>query len=206
MNYNTLPMGKYQRIINVLKNTKDDIDAHIGILAIIYEKSEDEIGDLPLEEYMKMSESVSFLLQPMPKFKARAKDKYVIGDMVLIPVKDVKKFTAAQYIDYQTFLKEENRMVELVSTLLVPKGCTYGNGYDMTDVYDAVEMMPVSDVAELSAFFLKKFQQSINYSLICLELQLKMTTRRKERKEILKAVKHLRNSVRSGVGFPRFTR
>jgi hypothetical protein len=199
--YDTLPLGKYQQIITMLKNEKDDIDAHAAILAIMYDKKEEDIMNLPLQEYMNLSESISFLLQPLPQFKPRAKDKYVIGDLVLIPTKNIKKFTAAQYIDYQMLIKENDKLVELVSTLLVPKGCTYGNGYDIAEVYDAVEKMSVAEVAELSAFFLQQFRKLIDHSLTYLGMELMMTTKRKERKEMMKTIRTLRNLVKSGVGF-----
>lgn len=199
--YDTLPLGKYQQIITMLKTEKDDITAHAAILAILYDMTENEIMNLPLQEYMDLSESISFLLQPLPKFKARAKDKYVIGDLVLIPTKDIKKFTASQYIDYQVFIKEGNKMVELVSTLLVPKGCTYGNDYDIADVYEAVGKMSVTEVAELSAFFLQQYKRLIDHSLTCLELELMLSTKRKERRSVMKIIRSLRSLVKNGDGF-----
>lgn len=199
--YDTLPLGKYQQIITMLKTEKDDITAHAAILAILYDMTENEIMNLPLQEYMDLSESISFLLQPLPKFKARAKDKYVIGDRVLIPTKDIKKFTASQYIDYQVFIKEGNKMVELVSTLLVPKGCTYGNDYDIADVYEAVGKMSVTEVAELSAFFLQQYKRLIDHSLTCLGLELMLSTKRKERRSVMKIIRSLRSLVKNGDGF-----
>jgi hypothetical protein len=199
--YDTLPLGKYQQIISMLKREKDDIDAHAAILAIMYDMTENEIMNLPLQEYMDLSESISFLLQPLPKFKPRAKDKYVIGDLVLIPTKDIKKFTASQYIDYQVFLKEGNKMVELVSTLLVPKGCIYGNDYDLAEVYEAVAKMSVTEVAELSAFFLQQYKRLIDRSLTYLELELILTTKRRERRSVMKIIRKLRSLIKSGDGF-----
>lgn len=200
-NYSNLPIGKYQRILAMLNGNKDDIEAHASLLSILYDMTEDEVLDLPLQKYAEMSESTAFLHENIGYVKPRAKDKYKIGDLVLLPTKDVKKFTASQYIDYQTFLKKENDMVGLMTTLLVPKGCKYGVGYDMADVYQAVEMLPVMDVLELSAFFLQKFQKSLCYILTCLELQLKMNLKKEERKEIMIALKQIRNMVRSGDGF-----
>lgn len=201
VNYSNLPIGKYQRILEMLSKKEDDIDAHASILAIIYDMNVNEVLDLPLQKYSEMSESIAFLHERIGHVKPRVKDCYKIGDLELIPTKDAKKFTASQYIDYQTFLKRENAMVELVSTLLVPKGCRYGVGYDMADVYKAVGMLSVLDVCEMSAFFLQKFQDSISYILICLELKLRMTLPRKEKKKIMEALRQVRNSVRSGDGF-----
>lgn len=201
--YDNLPIGKYQRVIDALRTRKDDIDAHVAIIAILYDKTEDEVLNMPLPEYSKLSERVGFLLHEIPKFKARVRKEYHIGKMTLIPVTDAKKFTAAQYIDYQTLIKEDNKLIELISTFLIPKGCTYANGYDMADVHEAISLMSVQDVGELSAFFLQRFQNSINYSLICLELHIRMMFKKKERKEILMAVKCLRNLLKDGDGFRR---
>lgn len=198
--YNNLPISKYQRILEVLKTRKDDIDAHAAILAILNDKTEEEVLNLPLADYQRLSENAAFLLEEMPKFKGRVSKEYRIGDMVLVPTTNVKKFTAAQYIDYQTLIKEEGKLIELVSVVLIPKGHSYMEGYDIADVHETIGQMPVQDVAELSAFFLKKFQSSINYSLICLELHLRMMFSKEERKGMMMVVRDLRNLLKDGDG------
>ena len=200
--YHNLPIGKYQRIISVLKERQDDIDVHAAIVAILNDMTEEEVLNLPLLEYKKLSEPLGFIMEPLPKYEGKVMKEYIIGDIVLVPVVDIKKFTAAQYIDYQTLIKEEDKLIELMSTLLVPKGHTYANGYDLADVQCAISKMPVMLIAELSAFFLQKWQDLMNRSLISLDLWTRVEIPRKQRKEITEMIRTLRSSLASGDGYP----
>lgn len=200
--YHNLPIGKYQRILEVLKNRQDDIGAHAAIVAILNDMTEEEVLNLPLLEYKKLSEPLGFIMEPLPKYEGKVKKEYIIGDIVLVPVVDIKKFTAAQYIDYQTLIKEDDKLIELMSTLLVPKGHTYANGYDLADVQSAISKMPVMLIAELSAFFLQKWQDLMNRSLISLDLWTRVEIPRKQRKEITEMIRTLRSSLASGDGYP----
>ena len=152
--YSNLPIGKYQSILEALKNTKDDIDAHVTMLSILYDMEVEDVYNLPLQKYAELSESISFLLHPLPSVRGRICKEYKCGNMVLVPTTDVKKFTAAQFIDYQQMIKEENKVVELCSTLLVPKGHKYADGYDIAEVHSVIAShLSVMDVMDLSAFF-----------------------------------------------------
>jgi hypothetical protein len=199
--YSNLPMGKYQRVLEALAEHTDDIDAHAAMLAILNDMTMDEVMNLPLPKYQAMSERISFLLEPLPKVKGRICKEYKFGDMVLIPTTDVKKFTAAQYIDYQQMVKEENRMVEVMSTLLVPKGHKYAQGYDIADVHRVIaEYMSVAEVMELSAFFLRKFKDLIGSMLTSLELDLLMS-KEMDKMEMIRLSSKIRHLLKNGDGW-----
>lgn len=194
-------MGKYQRILDALKETNDDIDAHVTILSILYDMDVRDVFNLPLEKYAELSASVSFLLQPLPPVRGRICKEYRCGGMVLVPTTDIKKFTAAQYIDYQQMMKEDGKVIELCSTLLVPKGHQYADGYDIADVHQVIaEHLSVMDIMELSAFFLRKLKSLIKHTTIYLEGKAFLTMNRKERKELHKILKIVRDSLTSGDG------
>lgn len=199
--YDNLPIGKYQSILNALKKSTDDIDGHVAILSILYDMESDEVYNLPLEKYAELSSHVSFLLQPLPPVRGRICKEYRCGDMVLVPTTDVKKFTAAQFIDYQQMLKEEDKIVELCSTLLVPKGHTYADGYDIADVHKVInDYLSVMDVMELSAFFLRKLKHSIKHTMRYLEGMAWLTMRKEERKELHNLLKMVRLFIENGDG------
>lgn len=199
--YNNLPMGKYQRVIEALKDKEDAIDAHAEMLAILYDMTAQDVMNLPLEKYQELSENCSFLLQDLPPIKGRICKEYKFGDMVLVPTTNVKQFTAAQYIDYQQMIKEDDKLIELMSCLLVPKGCKYAQGYDIADVHKVIaEYMCVSDVMEMSAFFLRKLKSSICNTLNYLELDMTLS-RDKDKRMIINLSRMIRYSLKNGDGW-----
>jgi hypothetical protein len=193
-------MGKYQRVIEALKQNEDAIDAHVEMLSILYDLTPEEVMNMPLEQYQELSFNCSFLMQPLPPVKGRICKEYKFGDMVLVPTTDIKKFSAAQYIDYQQMIQEDGKLIELMSCLLVPKGCKYAQGYDIADVHKVIaEYMCVSDVMEMSAFFLRKLKNSISNTLSCLELDMTLS-RDKDKRRMINLSRIIRHSLKNGVG------
>lgn len=198
--YHNLPIGKYQKTINAMMQHEDDMDAHVAMIATLQELSPEDVYNMPLMEYHEISARYAFMMQELPPAE-NIKEVYDLGNFHLVPTKDVKKFTTAQYIDYQHMVKEDNKIVELLSCLLVPKGCTYAVGYDLAEVQKAIsDNLSVQDANNLSAFFLRKLKHSILPTLTYLGLQIMTEFPRKERKEMMNLLWRLRSIFRSGDG------
>lgn len=205
--YHNLPIGKYLNAINAMMKKEDDMDAHVAMIASLEGITDDEAYNMPLPQYQELSERYAFMIHELPKSSNKIKDVYRLGGMELTPIKDVKKFTAAQYIDYQQLSKEDGKIVELLSCLLVPKGCTYANGYDLADAQKAIsEHLSVLEVSDLSAFFLRKLKSSMRNSLTYLALQIMRETPRKEWKRMLNPLMAIRSLLKNGDGLHMFNR
>lgn len=176
--YQDMPIAIYERLIAIVEDKS--LEEQIKNLKIVSELSgidEDTLWDMPLPEFRKLMAQTSFLLE-QPRIKDQIPDRYKIGDYDLIPVKDIKKMTAGQYIDYQTYLDqggEIERRVELLSCLLVPKGAKYNDeSYDLDDLQRVIrEEMPIIWAMELSCFFVKRSVGSIVNTLNFLDRELK---------------------------------
>lgn len=162
-NYRNLPIGKYMEIYKLYQDADiDALEQQVKTIAILTDISEDEVLSLPIMEYRELAAKTKYLEKKYDGNMVVAKS-YKVAGFELIPVKDISKITTAQYVDYQTFSNEgEERIVETLSTLLVPKGKKYNDGYDIIEVQQAIrENLSVADVLALSAFFLTKWVKSI---------------------------------------------
>ena len=158
-NYRSLPIGKYLEICELAKDENvDALDQQVKTIAILTDMSEDEVLALPISDYKELAGKTKYLEKDYEGNLTVAKS-YKFGGFELIPVKDITKISVAQYVDYQRFAKEGDKfVVETLSTLLVPKGMRYNDGYEVTDVHKAIrENMSVAEVLSLYAFFLKKW-------------------------------------------------
>ena len=165
-NYRDLPVGKYEDIVRLCNEDMTDVDRKVAILAILTGKTEDEILHLPLPTFTEYSAKSRFLEHECPENLIPGVSKaYHLGGFVLLPVTDIRKITAAQYIDFQTFSAEkETRMVEMLSCFLVPRGMDYNEGYDVLEVHQAIrDEMSVAEMLALLAFFFGKFLESIHH-------------------------------------------
>lgn len=162
-NYRNLPIGKYLEILELSRDESiDALAQQVKTIAILTDMSEDEVLSLPIMDYRELASRTKYLEKEYDG-KLMVAKSYKVGGFDLIPVKDVNKITTAQYVDFQTFSKDSDRyIVEILSTMLIPKGMKYNEGYDMADVHKAIrENLSVADVLSLSAFFLTKLVKSI---------------------------------------------
>ena len=168
--FNRLPIGKYMEIQAIAKDESlEEIERQAQILSVLTGETEDEILHLPIVEYKELVAKSQFLNPENIKYHPVAK-KYIAGGYELIPVRDFRKLETCQYIDFQTFAPDlDNRLVEFLSVILVPKGHRYNEGYDILDVQKAIrEDMSIADGTSVAGFFLTLCSRSIadtlNYS------------------------------------------
>ena len=200
-NYRNLPIGKWLEIMELSKDENvDALEQQVKTIAILTELTEDEVLDLPIMEYKSLAAKTMFLEKEYDG-KLQITKSYGLNGMELIPVKDFNKITTAQYVDYQTFSKEGDMyLVQTLSTLLVPKGKKYNDGYDMDAVQQAIrDNLSVADVLSLYAFFLTKWVKSIKDSQTFLDKEIRKISNKTMRERLMKQMQEM-HSKTNGVG------
>lgn len=166
-NYRDLPIGLYLEICDIdRREDLEDINKQVSIISVLTGMAEEDIYNLPLEEYRQLAAKSQYLRHPYEGEVLTAKN-YIVGKFTLVPVEDYRKITTAQYIDFQTFAKDaERNIVEILSCMLIPKGKKYNQDYDVLEVQNALrEHLCVADALSLLAFFFVQYRQSIKDSL-----------------------------------------
>lgn len=202
-NYRDLPLGVYRDII-AANDIPDEVDRQVAVIALLTGRSQRDILNLPIADYTALAGKAAFLTAPPDKLP-RVADAYRVGGFTLVPSKDLRKVTAAQYIDFQALApKGDAALPEILSCFLIPSGCKYGDGYDVADVHAAVLDLPVADVLALSAFFLKRYAALIRGTRISLE-RMRKRERNPKRRAMLEArlteLKAAGASLTAGDGF-----
>lgn len=202
-NYRDLPIGMYQEICEV-DNRKDleEINKQVCIISILSGIAEEDILNLPLEEYKKLAAKTLYLSHPYDGEILTAKS-YIVGKWTLIPVEDFKKVTTAQYIDFQTFAADpEKNIVPILSTMMIPKGKKYNQDYDVLEVQNALkEHLSVADALSLMAFFFVWYRQLIKDSLTySREMAMKLTDPEKRKKTLREIQKQEDRLLKGGDG------
>lgn len=205
--YNKLPIGKYLDLVALLGEKRDDIDLQVGVISILTDIPEDEVLTMSLSDYHTYAYGCKFL-ETEPKVSERIAREYNLHytdsegkekDICLVPCVDAKKMTTAQYIDFQNFNKGKEQQVELMSTLLVPKGCEYCEGYDPEAVQKAIrESLNVEAALSLLAFFFASLRGLTRVMLIYSKLMLKRKRRKTEREKEL--LREITTSLKGGGG------
>lgn len=196
-NYESMPFQTFKRLVKASEEATDDTQRTVSVLAILTGKSEDEILNLSVNEYGRLAQIARFVGTPPRNVPVRA--EYTIGEFTLEPTIKLKTMTAGQFIDFQEYVKDEDKDFELLSCLLIPKGCKYCDGYDVEDVQNALrEHLLTRDALALKSFFVVSSVASLPRILTSSEEVRKILTR-KQRREMRKAARVMR-SLKSGAG------
>ena len=209
MTYYDLTIDKYLQIKEALENAEDDLNTQVTLLSIINECTEDELLDLPLPEYHKKVADLAFLSDPL-KPRPNCPKTITIDKEVYEAVRDVKKFTAGQYIDYNSLIKSDDFyqvLPNILACFFIPKGKDYGKDYDIMEVAKKIRYnVSIGLAMDVCFFFQKKSIHSINRMLDYLVLTTKIQMRKadKETKEKLKTalekIQQLKASFNDGAG------
>lgn len=203
-NYRNLPIGKYLEILELSKDERvDALEQQVKTISILTDLTEDEILALPIVEYKELAGKTKFLERDYDG-KLMVAKSYKVGGFDLVPVRDFNKIITAQYVDYQTFSKEGDKyLVETLSTLLIPKGKKYNDGYEIAEVHKAIrENLSVADVLSLSAFFLTKWFKSIKDSQTYLAREIQRIPDKRLREKMMQRMQQVKtmHSKRNGDG------
>ena len=202
-NYRDLPIGLYLEICDIdRREDLEDINKQVSIISVLTGMAEEDIYNLPLEEYRQLAAKSQYLRHPYEGEILTAKN-YIVGKFTLVPIEDYRKITTAQYIDFQTFAKDaERNIVEILSCMLIPKGKKYNQDYDVLEVQKALrEHLCVADALSLLAFFFVQYRQSIKDSLTySREMAMRLRDPEKKRRMLREIQKEEDRLLRLGVG------
>jgi len=199
-NYAALTVGRFMQIDAVLRSDAEELDKQVEIIAILADKTTDEVLLLPLEDYARMAAQTAFLREPCKP--TEIVDGWRYED--LVPVTDFRKINTAQYVDFQSFAKDfPARLPELLSVFMVPEGKAYNDGYDVGVVQEKVKGLPLADALGLAAFFFGQFVRLTEDSLTSWATEAMKTKDPKKRGALRKKMREVQSLLQSvGAGLP----
>ena len=149
-NYNSLTVGKYEALLRARADHGGDTnELNLHVLSILSDMTFEQLLDMKVPEFRAMMDRAGFLCTA-PRLSEVAR-QYRFGDLTLVPVTDIRKMTAIQGMNIQTYAGNfEQNLVPLLACVLVPKGKKYGEGYDILEVQRAIwQYLPITDALGL---------------------------------------------------------
>lgn len=204
--YKELTIDKYLQIRQLIDSNEEDINKQVILLSILTDLDEEEILNLKLDEYKQLNQQTDFLLeQPKPNKIATT---YKLGNYILEPMVDMRDVTTSQYIDFQTFIKDQDKyLVELLSIILIPKGKKYAQDYDIYDVQGTIKNnLNIEDALGLTAFFLTLLNSLIQTMQISCIRKMKKMMKKMKGEEKKKMQEQIILLEQNGVGLPVLTK
>ena len=202
--YRKLTIAKYDEIRKILNKDIDEIDKQVELIACLADMDVDKVYDLPLTKYEQMVRDIEFLYD-LPKPKSNIPSKLVIGDFKYKVFKNVEKMTTGQYIDLQNYMKNDMGVAYILTTIIIPDGCTYDDGdYNIDDLQkDIYNNLNIEDALSIAFFLHRKLQYTIKGIATYLDWTLKKTERKMNpelKTKMKEARKRLKDLATSGTG------
>lgn len=147
-NWNDLTLGRYIEIDSVLKTEYDDeIEKGIALVSAAYGI---DARNIDFNAFKTLSGTLALLNGVMPQNKV--KNAYTINGTEYTLDTNYTTFTTAQYMDMMEYQKQ-NDLIGFLSVVLIPKGHTYNNDYDIEKTKDDLTMLSVADGLGIVDFF-----------------------------------------------------
>lgn len=184
-NYNDMSISLWREIRETLEDMGEagELEVQVALISLLSGMEEDEIRNLPLKEYSDMAAKTRFLMQ-RPSVKAVRPRNLTINGKKYDLVDDVKDLTTGQYIDYQTYMQDNEdfkNLAKVLSVFIVPKGKGYNEGYDVEDVIRELdEHLSIQIALGVCFFFREKYRSWLNLMQASFKRKM-MRMRRKER-------------------------
>ena len=132
----------------------DVSDRTIAIISALADLTPNEVCDLPIGDYLRLKDQAAFVTADLPDPSGKICKQYNINGWKLVPSVDINKWTAIQFIDFQSLAEQGDAdLVRLLSVVLIPAGKTYGNGYEIEEIHKALQELPLLDAREVLYFF-----------------------------------------------------
>lgn len=161
----------------------EDLDKEVCVLALLCDVEPDCIWNLSIYEIDLLRQELSKFGNTDFKKNLEKLNGYKVGDIECEVCTDLNKFSYAQYVDFQGYFTQDDNIGKLLSTMLIPKGKKYNDGYDMVEFIKTIENnINILKANELCFFFLKKLVNSMkrmNRSLLGWMTMKKMITKKK---------------------------
>jgi hypothetical protein len=163
---------------------EDDTERVFRLAEIVYGE---DVTNLPLKDFNVKVKQLAFLKDEIPN-KIPPKKIEVNGRKYFLDCL-LGNVTTAQYVDF-TNQSNTGDLSKMLSVFVIPEGHKYNDGYDMLQVMDDINSLPIPIVNSIAFFFAKQFNKfmEIFQSYSIKQIQ-KMKLPKETKANMIKAVK-----------------
>lgn len=182
-NWYNVTLYQFEKLQELIK-IEDETERTIAIAELILGN---DITNLPISEFKKKIAKLEFMKEPIPdgippkKIELNGK-KYFIDSLL-------GNISTVQYVDFTNHSKEGN-MAKMLSVFIIPEGHKYNDGYDMLEVINDIQLLPIPIVNSTAFFFKRQLEKFIQiFQSYSIKRIKKLNLPKEIKKNMIKVVK-----------------
>ena len=180
--WNDITLGTFIKVMDIMQDSSmSEEDKTFSLIDCIYKIDSNELNIQDLYKYPISILSTEVDTVEVPKEIKLNGKLYSIN-------KDMTKITVSQFVDYTNYVNNGNKLSEVLSVFVIPKGKEYSKGYEITEVQRELLDLPMPLVQSLAFFFAKQSYLFVMLTVIYLKeeiAKMDMDTKDMEKKERL---------------------
>lgn len=195
-------INEYFELCDIVNDeTLELYDKEVKVIAFVNGMDENDVWNLNMTDFKALQAKKSWINSFDINEKAVFR-KIKIGDIKCDVNVNLRSFTVAQYIDFQTFWPKRREMEKYMGNILacfiIPTGCKYNEGYDIQKLSASItESLDIMTANEILLFFLASYLNSTRATLIYLRLMMMWTMRRMKKPEQKEKMQALMTEMRT---------
>ena len=204
-NWGQLPVGTYIKCKAIVNDESlDEVDKNVKLISLFTDIDEDIVWSCSLGEINDIVTKLGSMTMPT-KYASNLKTINIDGTTYIVS-QDLSKFTYAQFVDFQTYIKMgDEYLANMLACFVIPKGKKYNIDYDPNEVAKIFnEKLAINNANACTVFFSQKLLSSTDKTLDSLEnTMMKMNKKEKDKTvkmkitEAITGLKQMRQSFGS---------
>lgn len=186
MKWSDITIEQFNNIERIFKENGDKSTKPL----IEYFFNIEDANKIPIIEFNKYLSELSFLNDTIEKEKTISK-KYIINNKKYELKWDLMEFTTAQYIDFMNYVSDGKGFEYTLSTLFIPKGKKYNEGYNMEETINDIKTLSITTAYSIYNYFFQlfpRFIKTFHYYLMKDMKKAKKMAKKMENKEVAEKI------------------
>ena len=196
--WNHITGEQYWEIFDILNSEASDLQKQAELIALIEDKSVDEILSLDMSSAAELINKLEFL-NKFELSKRYHPSSIIIDNKKYNVYTNLANLNVAQFIDYQSFVAQPFRESydKILSIFLIPDGHEYNSGYDILEVQKVIRTkLSWLEIQNLLNFILVRYVDSYNHSLAYLTKKVRKEKNPQKKMEMERNLNQLMKSLK----------
>lgn len=196
--WNHITGEQYWEIFDILNSEASDLQKQAELIALIEDKSVDEILSLDMSAAAELINKLEFL-KKFELSKRYHPSSIIIDNKKYNVYTNLANLNVAQFIDYQSFIAQPFRESydKILSIFLIPDGHEYNSGYDILEVQKVIRTkLSWLEIQNLLNFILVRYVDSYNHSLAYLTKKVRKEKNPQKKMEMERNLNQLMKSLK----------